>query len=131
MLGASSSRAGGEFVGENSSLLRDHHRQLMSSDSDYSPCNSNAADDMSDCSGLLFHIQLGLASCYLAVSLSDWTGIVNSLSGIRRDRYLELEAMYLKLAGHYVVWILYTLVLLNSYLIYRQHNRRLRALIRI
>lgn len=129
--GSSSSSSGIESAGESRSLLRDHHRQSMLTDSDYSPCDTKPADDLGDDSGLLFHIQLGLSSCYLAVLLSDWTSTVNSLSGIRRNEYLEIEAMYLRLSGDYIVWILYSVVLFNSYLIYRHHNLRLRALIRL
>ena len=129
LVGASSSGSGGESTGENTALLRDHHRLLMSSDSELSPCSSKSADELSNNSALLFHIQLGLSSCYLAVQLSDWTATENALSGKQRNEYLDLEAMHLKLIGDYFVWILYGFVLLNSYLIYIRHNRRLRVLI--
>ena len=129
LVGASSSGSGGDSTGENTALLRDHHRLLMSSDSETSPCSSKAADELSNDNALFFHIQLGLSSCYLAAQLSDWTATENALSGIQRSESSELEAMHLKLIGDYSVWILYGFVLLNSYLIYIRHNRRLRVLI--
>jgi hypothetical protein len=119
---------GGESAGENTSLLRDSGR---ASDQDFSPCSSKSADELNNSSALLFHIQLGLSACYLAVLLSDWTGIENNISGVRRIEYLALEAMYIRLAGDYIVWILYGFVLLNSYHIYRNYNIRLRSFIRV
>ena len=127
--GGGGAGGGGEGAGENTSLLRDH--QSGTPDSDFSACSSKSADDLNNDSALLFHIQLGLSACYLAVHLSDWTGIEESTADESRIVYLALEAMYLKLTGDYIVCVLYAAVLLNSYIIYRHYNRRLRDLIRV
>ena len=129
LVDSSSSGSVGELTGEGTALLRDHHQIIMSSDSDFSPCSSKSADDLINDNAFLFHIQLSLSSSYLAVQLSDWTAIENSLSGIKRNESLEAEAMHMKLIGDYAVWIMYGFVLLNSYLIYIYYNRRLRVLI--
>jgi hypothetical protein len=131
IIGKSQSRVSGETTGESTSLLRDHHQMLLS-DANFGPCSSKAKDDLRRSSPLLFSLQLGLATNYLAVLVSDWSyAAQTSDSTAVSSQYLELETMYIKLVGSAFVWLLYGVVLLNSYLIYRQHNRKLRNLIRI
>lgn len=125
----SSSRAGGE----QTFLLSDHDRlPLISSNPDYSPCSSKAADDLGPLSTVLSNMQLGLAACNLAMLLCDWTERdLTGRSDTTINRHKVMEAMYIKLIAGILVWILYIAVLVNSYHIYRQHNLKLRTLINV
>lgn len=129
--GASSSGTGTgcerELIGESTSLLRDHRMLLMSADPDFIPCSSVSADELLSNSSLLFKIQMGLAACYFCVLLSDWNASNDNDS---RLKSVERESMVIKLIGSFFVWILYFFVLLDSYIIYRRYNLRLRNFIR-
>lgn len=125
--GASSSGTGGDSAGENTSLLRDHRLLLMSTDPDFVPCSSVSADDLLSNNSILFKAQMGLATCYICVILSDWSALS---SDVNRLKSAEKDAMIMKLIGSFFVWILYAFVLLNSYIIYRQYNMKLRDFIR-
>lgn len=135
IVGASSSGAGVDQIGESTSLLRDHHRLLvMSSDPDSSPCSSISADELWQDNSVLFKIQLAAANCLLAMTLTNWSALdsisTSSSNSISNSRQ-EYEAMYIKITGVFFVWFLFALVLHNSYLIYSRHNQRLRAFINI
>ena len=136
IVGASSSGAGVDQIGESTSLLRDHHRLLvMSSDPDSSPCSSIAADELWHENSVLFKVQLATANCFLAMILTNWSSVntfstTNTNSNSISDSQGN-EAMYIKVTGAFFVWFLFALVLHNSYLIYSRHNQRLRAFINI
>jgi hypothetical protein len=125
--GASSSGTGSDLAGESTSLLRDHRLLLMSTDPDFVPCSSVSADDLLSDNSILFKTQMGLAACYFCVILSDWN------ASNRNDwspKGAQKSALIMKLIGSFFVWIVYAFVLLNSYVIYRQYNMKLRDLIR-
>lgn len=127
--GASSSGAMGIHQGERSALLRDHSRMLsMTSSPGLMPCSHLTADEIWNNNSVLFKIQLGILSCYFAVLLSDWTA---EMPGSETNLYRKQEAMYIKLLGSFSVWITFACVLINSYVIYRRYNRKLREIIRV
>lgn len=127
---ATLSRAGSE----QTLLLSDNDRlPLISSNPDYSPCSSKEADDLGPLSTVLSNIQLGLAACYLAMLLCDWTerNSLKGTGGTAINQHRLIETMYFNLIASNFVWILYIAALLKSYYIYKQHNRKLRMLINV
>lgn len=126
--GASSSGASSDLAGESTSLLREHRLLLMSTDPDFVPCSSISADDLLSNNSILFKTQMGLAACYFCVILSDWNAS-NFTDWRLKDA--EKDAMIIKLIGSFFVWILYMFVLLNSYVIYRQYNIKLKNFINL
>jgi hypothetical protein len=127
IVGASSSGTGSDLAGESTSLLRDHRLLLMSTDPDFVPCSSVYADDLASNNSILFKTQMGLVACYYSVILSDWN---SSNRNDLRSKSAEKDAMTMKLIGSFFVWIVYAFVLLNSYVIYRQYNMKLRDFMR-
>lgn len=123
---SSSSGASSDLAGESTSLLREHRLLLMSTDPDFVPCSSISADDLLSNNSILFKTQMGLVACYFCVILSNWTA---SNSTDRPLKDAEKDAMIMELIGSFFVWILYMLVLLNSYVTYRQYNMKLRNFI--
>lgn len=126
----SSSRAGGE----QTFLLCDNDRlPLISFNPDYTPCSSKVANNVGPLTMVLSNIQLGFAACYLAMLLCDWTerSSIKGTSETAINQHEVIEAMYFNLMASIFVWTLYMAALLNSYYIYRQHNRKFRMLINI
>ena len=127
VVGASSSGSMGTHTGERSALLRDHSRMLfMSPSPGLMPCSHLSADEIWNNNSPLFKIQLGIISCYFAVLLSDWTA---EMPGSERNVYLTREAMCIKLMGSLFVWITFACVLINSYVIYKRYNNKLREIV--
>jgi hypothetical protein len=106
-------------------------------------CDTHAADARYASSALSAHYRLVLyvllsaSSAYLCCAVTDWAGYMPAepYAEARATRWRPADSadftVSIKLAGAFAPWVVYAAALVNSYLVYIEHNRKLAQLIHV
>ena len=95
-------------------------------------CDGAAADShfSSPIVGPHYHrilwLELTTAAAYLSLTLTDWAGYYQTHTDGWRPADRPHDTVVIKLFGCGVVWVVYIAALASAYMVYLEHNKRLR-----